>query len=423
MTEKLLQFAWQFKLISNPLMINREEQIVIVDPGQLNSDAGPDFFNAKIKMGSTVWVGNVEIHLRSSQWNQHNHQQDKAYNNVILHVVLTNDAQVLNEAGMEVTTVEVNVPDYVRTNFDALQQERSWLKCSRYFSEIDPFYIIQYTEALAIERLENKTVLVQRVLENTQNNWEQTCYTLLSRSLGFNVNSEPFEMLSFKLTHAHLLHYTDDLTQMEALLLGTAGFLDELLNEDDYYQKLAQEYRHLQQKYKLQPMEKHLWKFAKTRPSNFPTIRIAQLANIYKHHPQLFAKILDAEDLENLIQLFTIGTSVYWDSHYRFNAPSALRKKKLGRSAALGIIINTVVPLLFSYGKHRGMSSYSDRALVFLDKIEPEKNSMIDAWAKVGVACRTAKETQALLHLRKKYCEVKKCLQCKIGMKVLTINP
>lgn len=424
MNEKLLQFLWQFKLIPfNNLTTDLGENIEIIDPGQLNTNAGPDFFNAKLKINKTVWAGNIEMHLKASSWEKHKHHKDKAYNNVILHVVLENDGETFSQSGERIATVELKIPDRIRQNMEQMYSNSTWLKCSDSIQKIDPFFISQHIDSLAIDRLEYKQKQVEDLFHMSKQNWEQTCYMQLARNFGFNINSGPFAQLAQKVPHKMLLQYGDRLETMEALLLGAAGFLDEMLNEDEYYQKLAVLFRHLQHKHNILPLEKHMWKFAKTRPTNFPTIRITQFAKLFFQYKNIFSNILESTTIKEVKQLFETSASTYWNTHYRFNAPSKNRVKKLGENAINGIIINSVVPLLFCYGKLRNNSLLCERALVFLENLKAESNSKIRDWAKYNIHPKNARDTQALLHLRTFLCDQKKCLQCKIGLKVLTVNP
>lgn len=423
MNEKLLQYLWQFKLLAaQEIHTQNGDNVAVIDPGQLNTDAGPDFFNSKIKMNNTTWVGNIEIHLKSSNWFLHNHHTDKSYNNVILHVVLEDDKPTFNEAGRTVPTVVLTIPEHVKQNYQRLEDEKTWLKCSKSIHKIDRFFWIQLMESLAIERLEAKMELVQKLLKETNNDWEQTCYIMLAKSFGFNVNADPFVLLAKRIPHKLLLHYSNNLSLMEALLFGAAGFLDEMLNEDEYYQRLSVDFRHLQHKHNIQALQKHLWKFAKTRPSNFPSIRIAQFAKLYFQHNNIFAKILETKQLKALTQIFMVEASSYWDSHYRYNLASVNKKKQVGYTATLGIVINTIVPLLFTYGKIKDNNSFCEQALLFLEEIPAEKNAKTNDWEQFGINSVHAKDSQSLIHLRNNYCNLKKCLQCRIGLKTLTLK-
>ncbi len=424
MNETLLQYLWQYKILNSLIFKTPQNQkIEVIHPGFLNQDAGPDFFNAKVKIDDTLWVGNIEIHLKSSQWKQHKHHLDPAYNNVILHVVLNNDSPTINAEHQEIPTIEVTVPTYIQNHIQLLENETRWLKCGYAFQNIDAFTILEVKERLAAERLEYKSLLISDLLQANCNNWEQTCYELMARSFGFNINSEPMKQLAAHITLSILQHYTDDYESFEALLFGTAGFLDEMINEDDYHQKLSMQYRHLQHKHQLKPLNKHVWKFAKTRPSNFPTIRISQFAMLYFRSPQLFAKIIAATDLKQLRQILQqVSSSSYWETHYQFNHPSKQKPKRMGASAIDGILINSIIPLIFTYGKSKANHSFCERALVFLEELKPENNQKVNGWKMFNVEAANAKESQALLHLRINYCELNKCLQCKIGHKILTTS-
>ena len=421
MKEEFLQFIWEHGLFSrNDLKTTEGKTLEIISTGQLNSDSGPDFFNARIRIDETVWAGNVEIHQKSSHWYQHRHDLDQAYDNVILHVVELNDRTVeVNDH--QLPTLEISYPIEIFKNYDQLLKSQKWIACEDMLPEVDPFILRFWFSSLMIERLKSKTDDILNTLLQNKNNWNETFYQLLARNFGMKTNALPFELLAKSLPLNTLSKHKNDLFQIEALLFGQAGLLNESLLGDDYFLLLRTEYSYLYKKYNLSGLEFHLWKFMRLRPINFPTIRIAQLAMLIHRSTALFSKIIEIEDLDELHKLFNVSASEYWDTHYRFNKVSGEdRKKNLGESAFNNIIINTIVPVLFVYGDQHLDQAMKDRALFLLEKLEPETNQIIRNWSQLGIESKSAFETQALLQLKNNYCNNKKCLNCQMGAKIIT---
>jgi len=318
--EEFLQYVWENMLFeAEDIETTAGERLKIINTGRRNTDSGPDFFNAKIIIGETTWVGNIEIHKSASNWEAHNHQFDKAYNNVILHVVEHADRHVFRENGEELPTLLITYPAYLKTNYQKLLDAKTWIACQNGFKTVDPVILQLGFNRLMIERLEEKTGEILARLAQNQNDWNETFYQMLSRMFGFKVNAQPFEMLSKSIPLQVLAKHKNNLFQLEALLFGNSGLLNEQLLGDDYFLKLREEYSFLHKKYNLHGIESHLWKFMRLRPGNFPTIRISQLAALIHHSHGLFSKILEVEDLEQLQQLFKVHASDYWQTHFNFN--------------------------------------------------------------------------------------------------------
>ncbi|HZL10378.1 MAG TPA: DUF2851 family protein [Prolixibacteraceae bacterium] len=421
MKEEFLQFIWQHGLFTkNNLKTIDGKAVEIITTGQPNFDSGPDFFNARIRIGETLWAGNIEIHQKSSHWFQHRHDSDQAYDNVILHVVELHDKPVRIK-NHELPTLEIRYPAAILDNYENLLKSEHWIACDGKLAGVDPFILRFWFSSLMIERLESKTDDILTILQQNKNNWNETFYQLLARNFGMKTNALPFELLARSLPLTILSKHKNDLFQIEALLFGQSGLLNETLLGDDYFLSLRKEYSYLYKKYGLSGIESHLWKFMRLRPINFPTIRIAQLAMLIHHSSFLFSKILGTENLEDLRNLFDVSASVYWDTHYRFNKISEKnRHKTLGDTAFNNLVINTIVPLLFVYGDQHQDQAMKDRALLLLEKLAPESNQIIRKWNDLGIDCRTAFETQALLQLKNKYCNNKKCLNCQLGAKIIT---
>ncbi|MGC9374744.1 MAG: DUF2851 family protein [Bacteroidales bacterium] len=415
MKEEFLHYLWKYTLFNTSnLRTQTNEKVEVINPGLHNMDAGPDFFNAKIKIGETTWAGNVEIHLKSSDWYHHQHHTDKAYDNVILQVVHQYDKDVYLSNNSLVPTMEIQFDEILLKNYEKLIDSESWIACEKDLHTVDNFLIQKWLEALMIDRLEDKVLRIKQELKQTQNNWEETFYRHLARNFGFKLNAEPFGLLARSLPLKVLAKHKNNLMQIEALILGQAGFLNEETG-DDYYLKLKHEYQFLTRKFQLKPIAKHLWKFLRSRPGNFPTVRLAQFAALIFQSKSLFSKIVNEQDVRNIKHILKAKPSEYWETHYHFNKKSIKKTKTLGQSAIQILIINTVVPFLFVYGKHTGKEEFCDRALRLLSQIKPENNSIISNWKRLGLKPENAFESQALIQLKNKYCTFKKCLQCPIG--------
>jgi hypothetical protein len=422
MTEEFLQYIWKHRLFENDRLFSQNgEQVEVLHQGEPNSDAGPDFFNAKIRINGTLWAGNAEIHINSSDWIRHSHHTDKAYDNVILQAVFNNDAEVRRFNGEVIPTIELKFDQKLLINYEALLRNQLWVPCQEEIRRVDPFLFGFWLNALTIERLERKSEFIIQVLSQNSNNWEESFYQHLMRSFGFKVNSGPFEMLAKCTPLNYLAKHKNNLHQIEALLFGQAGMLDQLIPEDDYYCALQKEYGFLQKKFNLKNIEMHLWKFLRLRPVNFPTIRIAQFATLVYQSTSLFSKILEAQSVEEVSEMFNLGTSSYWDNHYNFGKVSKTRKKTLGIDAIHTVLINTVVPFLFVYGKQKDNQLFKDKAVAFLEAIPSESNSIVDGWKLLGIKAKTAFDTQALLQLKNEYCNPKRCLHCHVGGKVISL--
>ncbi len=419
MNEEFLSFLWKYRLYDTDNMVSDGENIEIIHSGDRNCDSGPDFFNARIKIGDTVWVGNAEIHVKASDWNRHNHDQNQAFDNVILHVVYHNDVQVHTSKGVKVPTVQLKFDIHYLENYNSLISSRQGVACGDRLSNIDSFILSSWLSKMAIERLETKTETINDYLLYNANNWEEAFYRQMCRSFGFHVNSYPFEALAKATPYLVVQKHAHNIFQLEALLFGQAGFLMNDYSNDIYYNKLKTEYDFLHAKYTLNPIDVHLWKFMRLRPVNFPTVRIAQLAALINRNSSLFSQLLDTETLSSIYNILICNLSDYWDTHFTFEKTSKYRPKTLGTESAKIITINTIVPFFFVYGKMLGKADIQDKALQLLELIEAEQNSEIRNWQKVGLIPKNAFESQALLHLATNYCAKKRCVECGIGSRII----
>ena len=424
MKEEFLHFIWKHRLYhSGKLQTTGGEKVEILQPGIHNLHSGPDFSESRIRIGDTLWVGSVEIHLKSSDWNRHRHHQDQAYNNVILHVVAEHDEPVKNTLDIVLPTLILKWPVTIEANYRELTESKDWVACASRLFRIDPFRVKFFLNSIMIERLKEKTQVVNEFLGDTHGDWGETFYRMLARGFGFKENAQPFEMVARSLPQRILAHHQDSLMQTEALLFGQAGLLGEELFADEYYLSLRKEYRFLAGKYSLKPISGHLWKFMRMRPVNFPTIRLAQFACLIHHSQGLLGKLLEAKSMNEIRDWFGLVASPYWDTHYHFNRESPRRRKKLGEQSLRLLVINVVVPFYFLYGEHQNKLYLKNRALQLLEDLPAEDNMVIRKWALSGIEADNALESQALLHLKSRYCELKQCLSCGIGHKIILHEP
>ena len=419
MKEQLLHFVWQHRRFDQyELFTNCGEKITIIHPGWINHHDGPDFSNAKIKIGSTIWNGHVEIHVDGQDWYRHKHHSDPNYSNVILHVVYRNSQVTSNIGGYEIPTVELSglIPLTVIQKYEQLIANNSIIACSNHIQDIDEFIIRAWKERLVIERFEEKVSDFESVIFKSKGNWEASFFHILTKNFGLHSNMEGFEALSESVDYKILLKHHEDTFQVEALLFGQAGMLDRNF-KDDYPNQLKKEYQYLRKKYKLKSIPMGYWKFKGLRPVSFPTIRIAQLAQLIHRHTPLFSTFQDSRSPENLLR--KISVSDYWKSHYTFDATSREIKKQIGSTFANLIIINVYIPMLFSYGKAMSIPDLSLYALELLTDIKPEVNRKTKLWQSLGIDCDDASDSQALIQAINHYCIKKKCLDCPIGCHIL----
>lgn len=422
-TEDLLHYLWKFRLFErSDLRTTDGEEIEVFSAGMAHTDGGPDFQNARIRIGQTTWAGNVELHINSADWNRHGHQSDSAYNNVILHVVYKDDQPVMMPDGRKVPTLELHnrIPETLYQRYHHLIfSNQKFIPCEGSIKLADDMTMRNWLTRVLVERMEKRSAAVLEALQQNRGDWEETFYRLLAANFGFKVNALPFELMARSLPQIILAKHKNYPLQVEALIFGQAGFLEDEF-ADEYPRKLKEEYNFLRKKHKIEPVEKHLWKFLRMRPQNFPTIRLAQFAALVLNSSHLFSKILEVKDVATLRDLFA-GAKVnsYWDTHYRFDVESKPATKNMGAAAIDVILLNTVVLALFSYGKHLQKQHYINRAIQLLEYLPAEKNHITDDFVNLGMKITSAMESQGLLELHKSYCSHKKCLQCAVGNKIL----
>ncbi len=420
--ESFLHFLWRWRRFDAQNLLTTEGQsLEILQPGEHNTHAGPDFFNARVRIGQTLWAGNVEMHLQASEWMVHNHQEDPAYDNVVLHVVLEEDQPVRRSADgsrLPCLVLQGRIPPNLLAIYQRLEHERAWIPCQGFFAATPDIIRLNWLDRVLVERLEQKTATIAELLLTTDNHWEVAFYQLLARNFGLKVNAEPFEALARTLPLKILAKHKNNRLQVEALIFGQAGLLEDGFQEE-YPQVLAREYRHLAHKYGLTPLTASQWKFLRLRPANFPSVRLAQFAALVHQSAHLFSQILESTNLRSLENMFAVQPADYWFSHYQLDKPSSPRNKALGRDFIHLLIINTIVPVLFHYGRLKEDADLQNRALFLLEELPAENNAILEGWDALGMRARHAYQSQALLHLKTRYCDAKRCLECGVGNFIL----
>ncbi len=427
--EQLLHYVWKHKMFPlGELQTTDGLRVEVIDPGLHNHHSGPDFFNAKIKINGTLWVGNVEIHDKSSDWFLHGHDKDKAYDNVVLHVTGNPDRDVTNTEGQYIPQMQLDVPNIVRENYEELLRTDQYPPCYKIIPDLPRLTIHSWMAALQTERLEEKTEAIQRRADRMNGSWEDAYFMTLARNYGFGINGDAFEEWAAHIPFSAVAHHRDNLFQIEAIFLGQAGLLQteaiperyqqEALNEG-YFAKLRNEYLYLAHKFSLKPMDFKLWKFLRLRPQNFPHIRLAQMANLYYEHRTGLSQLLECKDTIALSELMKTKVTPYWESHYTFGSVSSENAKNLSPFSINLLIINTCIPMLFAYGRHSANEGLCDRAFDLLEQLKAENNYIIRLWKECGLDVKNAGDSQALIQLKKEYCDKKECLRCRIGYEYL----
>lgn len=420
--EKLMQYVWKHRLWrSEDMVTNTGKKVRVVDPGLLNTDAGPDFFNAKIEIDGHMWVGNVEMHYRATDWKRHRHDSDKAYDSVILHVVAKDDAPVRRTNGELIPQLVLEVSPQFNADYASLVGATIEVPCATKIKQVPHLTIVEWVEGLAFERLHGKVERIHQLLDSFNGSWEDVCYVTLARNFGFGINNDAFERLARRTPLRLLGKHSDSVLQIEALLFGQAGMLDaQKPGMDSYYSQLCTEYAFLSNKFQLTPMEKESWKLFRIRPQNFPYRRIAMLAQFIEGGFRMMNRILEAEGEKEMRALFEVELSGYWTKHYTFGKPNERATATLSRSSIDIILINTVAPLLYAYGELTGNYEMTDKAIKLLEDLRAESNSIVSHFVAYGIDCPDALTSQALVQLKREYCDARKCIYCKIGHHLLS---
>lgn len=394
--------------------------IQVIDPGQLNTNSGPDFFNAKIKIDGKTWAGNIEIHVRASDWMRHRHDSDPAYDSVILHVVEKDDMAIKRSNGEIIPQLRMPCnPEFHKRYHDLVNNATTELPCAAEISKIPSIYITDWLGTLAHERLYRKVSHLTELQQKNMGDWEGTCYITIARSMGFGINSDAFERLAMSLPLRFMSKHSDSLLSIEALLFGQSGLLERTQEADPYISSLATEYKFLSNKFSLRQPPSLGWKMARMRPANFPHRRIALLAAMIHGGFNMMSRIINSSDEASARSLFDIRLTGYWENHYHFGAASTKSAKALSDSSISILLINAVAPLIYAYGQARNDSAMCDKAVSLLQSLPPEHNSIIELFKRAGIASKDAFTSQALIQLRREYCETRKCLYCRIGHRML----
>lgn len=414
--EEFLHFLWKNQHLSGvTLFLPGDPDIIVHDPGLHNTDAGPDFFNAKIEIGGTLWAGNVELHINASDWIRHGHGKDPAYNSVILHVVYYNDCRITRETGEIIPTAVLRFPGILWDRYTGLFERKEWIPCQEHLREILPVHRVQWISSLMIKKLSDRMEWMKLYMKDLGIHWDAIGSRMVFRSFGLPVNTAPFEMLSLLIPYSLLLRNRQNCHTLEAILFGQAGMLDTALPYDKYTEGLRVEFSRFNGRIEQLRVPLQSWKYLRMRPSSFPSLRIAQLASfihsVYPIHP----RIENCPSGSDLDELFKIKAGDYWNTHYQPGKESPYGEKYLGDQFRRSIIINSIVPLSFYFGKTTGKVKYCDYALHLLETTQTEDNEIIKKWGKFGVPCSNAFDSQALIYLYTNYCKLNNCLLCQFG--------
>lgn len=415
MNERLLQFIWQFQYYSkHQLTTDEGEELLILSPGTYNQNQGPDFLNASIKIGSTVWVGNIELHVKASDWNKHRHTSDPNYRNVILHVVWENDLSIHQSSSL---SLKERVPKVLLETYEQLMQASLKQACKSFLPALSQLGWLSWKERLVAERLERKSERVLQLLHQSKQHWEEIFWWMLASNFGIKVNTDAFEAMARSVSVNVLAKHKNQIHQLEALLLGQANLLNGQYDED-YPKLLQKEFRFLKSKYQLQS-HNVLPHFLRMRPANFPTVRLAQLAMLVSSSSHLFSKLKEMQSVKEVKILLDVTANDYWHYHYSFDETSAFKPKHLGKQMIDNLVINTITPVLFTYGLYTKQEVFKEKAVHWLQQISAEQNAVTKLWHDAEVANRSAFDSQSLIELTNNYCNHQRCLDCAVGNKIL----
>lgn len=414
--EEFLHFLWKYQHLTGVTFYTIGDfKLRVIDPGIPNQNSGPDFFNAKIEIDNTLWAGNVELHINSSDWIKHGHSNDKVYDTVILHVVYFNDSEITRKSGEPIPTAILRFPSLLWETYSNLQKSKSWIPCQQYLNTLEPIHIAQWTSSLMVQKLEEKNKVFLKNMTELHSYWDAILCRSIIRSFGLPVNTTPFEMLSLLVPYTELLRNKADTFALESILFGQAGMLDYTIPRDKYTEGLLAEFDRHKRGLGNTRVPNHIWKFMRMRPSSFPTLRIAQLAVFFQNHFPLMEKLESFPSQDELTNFFRIKAGDYWNTHYQFGKVSKNKVKYLGENFLRVLIINSIAPFSFFYGKINKNEKFCNYGLRLLEDLPPENNVILKNWGKFGIQCSNAFESQALLYLYKTYCLQKRCLDCQFG--------
>jgi hypothetical protein len=420
MKEDFLHYVWRFKKFDFSNLKTTTNQLVnVINAGQYTQLAGPDFFNSQIEIEGQKWAGNVEIHIKSSDWYVHNHERNNNYDNVILHVVWEHDTEIFRKDNSEIPVLELKnyVSKQILDNYEQLMQPKSWIFCEKQIATVSKFVFQNWQERLFFERLERKAKPIADLLQLSNNNWEAVLFVMLAKNFGLNTNGTIFMDVAQNIPFGIVRKEGFEVENLEALLFGMSGLLETDF-EDNYCKDLKFKFLYLLQKHQLERKYVEPVQFFKHRPDNFPTIRLAQLAGLYATHQNLFSKIIQSKSMDDIYKIFEINASDYWQNHYQFDKESPKKRKKLSTSFIDLLVINTIIPFQFAYAKSQN-KTISENIIALLQGILAEKNGIVDKFSSFGIKSENAFESQALIQLKNEYCLNSKCLQCAVGTDLL----
>ena len=420
MNERLLQFIWQFQYFNKQQLATSQGEVLQIEkPGTWNHHQGPDFSEAIIRIGATKWVGNIELHLRSSDWFRHHHTADSNYSNIILHVVWEEDVPVYDRNNNVIPTLVLQnrITKMLLDRYRQMMETTVTVPCHSFLPVLSNLAWSAWKERLAAERLERRSANVLLLLKQSNQHWEEVFWWLLAANFGIKVNTALFEQVAQSLSVTLLSKHKNQIHQLEALLFGQANLLSGEYT-DEYALLLQREYRFLQKKYHLQPVNQQP-AFLRMRPAAFPTLRLAQLAMLVNNSSHLFSQVKEIKDIKKVLDLFMITANDYWHYHYHFDEATVYQPKHLGKQMAENILINTVIPVLFAYGLHSKEELYKDKAIHWLYQLTAERNQVTKKWEQLGIPHKSALDSQALIELTNNYCTVRRCLDCAVGNKIL----
>lgn len=428
--EDLVRYVWKHRLFPlTPLLTTDGQEVEVIHPGMENRSDGPDFFNAKVKIAGTLWVGNVEIHGKASNWLLHGHDTNKRYDSVVLHVAGMVDREIVRTDGTPIPQLELKVPEHIINNYAELRKTDHYPPCYRVIPELGNIVIHSFLSSLLYERLDMRSTQIAQRYEAHDKNWDDALFSTIARNFGFGTNGDAFDEWARRMPFRAVDKHADNLQQIEALFFGQAGLLEEdsvptyykeALASDGYFQTLRREYAFLAHKFDLRPMDYTTWRLLGMRPANFPHVRLAQLAMLYHERRISVSKLLAATDKSSLTELLRVGTSPYWDTHYTFaSTPSAPTKKRVTDNAVTLLLINSVAPFYYSYGRRKDSEQHCEQAVALLEQLKAENNYIIRGWIDCGLIVKHAADSQALIQLKKQYCDRRDCLRCRIGYEYL----
>lgn len=428
--EDLVRYVWKHRLFPlTPLLTTDGQEAEVIHPGMENRSDGPDFFNAKVKIAGTLWVGNVEIHGKASDWLLHGHDTNKRYDSVVLHVAGMVDREIVRTDGTPIPQLELKVPEHIIINYAELRKTDHYPPCYRVIPELGNIVIHSFLSSLLYERLDMRSTQIAQRYEAHDKNWDDALFSTIARNFGFGTNGDAFDEWARRMPFRAVDKHADNLQQIEALFFGQAGLLEEdsvptyykeALASDGYFQTLRREYAFLAHKFDLRPMDYTTWRLLGMRPANFPHVRLAQLAMLYHERRISVSKLLAATDKSSLTELLRVGTSPYWDTHYTFaSTPSAPTKKRVTDNAVTLLLINSVAPFYYSYGRRKDSEQHCEQAVALLEQLKAENNYIIRGWIDCGLIVKHAADSQALIQLKKQYCDRRDCLRCRIGYEYL----